>query len=164
MTVCLFAMSPLAPVSNSTDRLLLLNQLVTARRNQHTGRKKSAFKTMTLFFCCFLFVQGIARGNVLSAFSAQAISHSRRERLQTTAWRSAQIGTSLPMSFCSGSRRREGFSEGPPLRHARCARAELQPCGELCLCIHSAGCHGDAAHFRPGSLLRMGSAKWKTLK
>lgn len=148
MTFCLFAISPLASDSNRADRLMLLNQLLLTERSneRHSKTQKSTFKTMPLFF-----VQGIARGNVLSAFSARAVSHSRQEHLQTTAWRSAQIGTSLPISFCSGVDAGNALAEDLPSDTLRSAPAELQPCGELCLCIHSAGCHGDAAHFHPVS-------------
>lgn len=154
MTYCLFAISPLASDSNSADRLMLLNQLLTERSNERRSPQKSAFKTKPLFF-----VQGIARGNVLSAFPHELsvtagkniyrLLHGAQLRWEQVF--PSQMGTSLPISFCSGVDPGNALAEDLPSDTLRSAPAELQPCGELCLCIHSAGCHGDAAHFRPVS-------------
>lgn len=97
MTFCLFAIGPSASVSNSADRPMLLNQLLTERSDQRRSPQKSAFKTNATVFCA-----GHCTWKRLVSIPTRPISHSRQEHLQTTACRSAQIGTSLPISFCSG--------------------------------------------------------------
>lgn len=146
MAFCLFAIGPSASVSNSADRLMLLNQLLTERSDGRHSPQKPAFKTTPLFF-----VQGIARGNVSSAFPHELSVTAGKNIYRRLHAARAQIGTSLPISFCSGVDAGNALAKDLPSAQTRSAPAELQPCGGLCLCIHSAGCHGDAAHFRPVS-------------
>lgn len=41
------------------------------------------------------------------------------------------------------------------------ALTEPQPCGDWCLCIHCAGCHGDMVHFHQSYLVNGLAVRWK---
>lgn len=51
----------------------------------------------------------------------------------------------------------QGMLYGRTSLHMCYAQAELQSCGDWCLCIHFAGCHSNTVHFQQ-SFLRIGFA------
>lgn len=160
MAFCLFAIGPSASVSNSADRLMPLNQLLTERSDERHSPQKSAFKTTPLFF-----VQGIARGNVSSAFPHELSVTAGKNIYRLLHAARAPVGTSLPISFCSGVDAGNALAKDLPSAQTRSAPLRLS-------CSLAAGCVSASTllvamamqHIFAQSLLRMGSAKWKTLK
>lgn len=87
-----------------------LKQLLTERSDERHSPHKSASKTTPLFFCA-----GHCTWKCLVSVPARAISHGRQERLQTAACRSGSDRNESSRLLLFRRRRRECFSEGPPL-------------------------------------------------
>lgn len=139
--ICLFTISPLA--SESNRQTAAIEPAAESRGMKDAHHENQCLKQ------CHCICARDCTWSCLVSISAQAISHSRQETLTDHCMLFSSDRNKSPHRLLFRCRRRECFRRRTCLqkRYAQAPRSKLQPCGELRLCIHSAGCHSDAAYF-----------------